>query len=118
MENAMKRFLDAFCMTLNGGLFSNVYIPDDKNSPNCDTFRDIVENILERDDGFSGMSASQVKELDNAKKYLRGRSLLRTDSGGMGLRPDTTNLGTKLSYFSEGEVLLSFGPQKVVTFRW
>jgi hypothetical protein len=88
--------LDAFCMTLNGGLFSNIYIPEDKNSPNWDTFRDIVKKILEGGDGFAGISASQLKELDNANKYLRGRSLLRTDSGGMGLGPDTTKPGDEI----------------------
>jgi hypothetical protein len=78
---------------LNGDLFSRVYIPDDKNSPNYDVFRDIVKTVLERDDGFSDMPASAKKELDNAEKYLRGRSLLSTDSGGLGLGPDAAKPG-------------------------
>jgi hypothetical protein len=82
------KILEAFCITLNGGLFSHAYIPDDKNSPNYEKFRQIVERILDQTNDLSDMPASMKKELDTAEKYLRGRSLLITSNGGIGLGPD------------------------------
>ena len=109
-ENCYETILDAFCTTLNGGLFSRVYIPDDKNSPNYDVFRDIVKTILERDDGFSDMPASTKKELGNAEKYLRGRSLLSTDSGGLGLGPDAAKPGDQIVILLGGRGAFVFRP--------
>ena len=85
--------LDAFCSTLNGGLFSRSYIPDDTNSPNFEKFQDIVRHILDPQFDVSRVSKSARKELDNAKKYFRGRTFFRTDDGSMGLAPLAAEAG-------------------------
>jgi hypothetical protein len=85
--------LDAFCSTLNGGLFSRSYIPDDTNSPNFERFQDIVRHILDPQFNVSRVSKSARRELDNAEKYLRGRTFFRTDNGSMGLAPLAAEAG-------------------------
>jgi hypothetical protein len=95
-RNCVQTMLDAFCSTLNGGLFSRAYIPDDKNSPNFDVFRHIVSITLEQEGTLWDKPASTMRQVDNAEKDLRGRSLLSKTCGGIGLEPDTTKAGDQV----------------------
>jgi hypothetical protein len=111
---AHEAALHAFCTTINAGLFSNIYIPDDKNSPNYA----LVSTILERDDALQNtMSASQEQELQAAKKYCKGRSLLRTHNNELGLGPDTTQPGDIIAVLLGGRGAFVLRPSSNAHFE-
>ena len=92
-DNDGGSLLDAFCSTLNGGLFSNSYIPEDTTSPNFERFREIVKQVLDPEFNVSQLSNSASKVLENAELYLRGRTFFNTDTGNIGLAPLAAEAG-------------------------
>ncbi|CAG8953863.1 hypothetical protein HYFRA_00006756 [Hymenoscyphus fraxineus] len=87
--------LDAFCSTLNGGILSRCYIPDDISSPNFETFRETLKEIVKPD--FDGtLSEISMGHLDNVERYLKGRLFFRTKQGHMGLAPIATLPGDEV----------------------
>lgn len=75
-ERARNLVIREFCITLNGGLFSRLYFPEDKNSPDYDLFLKTVVKILTSDELSIELSTAQRTALENAEKYLRGRARL------------------------------------------
>ena len=109
--------LDEFCNTLNGGLFSHLYLPEDKNSPDYDLFSKTVVTILGSDEKSNELSAAQKTALENAKKYLRRRALLRTESGRIGLGPEVALSGDQIIILLGGRGAFLMRPMKTGHFQ-
>jgi hypothetical protein len=110
--------LDEFCSTLNGGLFSRNYIPDDTNSPNYQKFKALVLRILDPHFAAFPLSKSERTELNNAEKYIRGRSFYQTDNGRMGLAPLTAQAGDQVVILLGGRSAFVLRPASGTSTRY
>ena len=85
--------LHSLCVTLCAGKFAEKWIPSFGSLPTCNDVRDYLTMLYEDSAEPPGLCSSPLAVIRNINRMTKGRSLITTADGRLGLAPEGTEAG-------------------------